>query len=296
MGTLIDKAGFPPGVINILSGHGPISGAALSSHMDVRCLSFTGSIRTGRLIQQAAAKSNMKNVILELGGKSPAIIFDDCDLELAAQDTQHSIQFNTGQACLANSRIYVQDKIADRFIALFKEKFSQIIIGDPLQEATNFGPVADELQYKAVNEYIASGKESGNAFVVETKQNFSKGYFVEPVIFTDTPEDAKVMKEEIFGPVININIFHTEEDALSKANNTEYGLYASVYTNNIDRALRFAQSLEAGSVAINCTSPTTATDLPFGGQKSSGIGRREGFIESLDNYLEVKTVLIKVKA
>jgi aldehyde dehydrogenase (NAD+) len=292
--TLIAKAGFPHGVINVLSGHGSISGAALSSHMDVRCITFTGSLKTGRLIQEAAAKSNIKNVILELGGKSPAIIFDDCDLEKAAEETQHGIQFNSGQTCMANTRIYVQNTIADQFIALFKEKFSQVTIGDPLREETSLGPLADNIQYKSVSQYIASGKESGKIVVAEAEHEPAKGYFVQPTIFTNTPEDAKIMKEEVFGPVVNINVFHTEEEAVAKANDTEYGLYASVYTKNIDRALRCAQSLQAGSVGVNCTSPVTASDLPFGGHKSSGSGRREGIRESLDNFLEVKTVMIKI--
>jgi aldehyde dehydrogenase (NAD+) len=290
---LIHAAGFPPGVINVLSGHGPISGATLSSHMDVRCISFTGSAKTGKLIQQAAGKSNVKSVILELGGKSPAIIFDDCDLEKATHETQYSVKSNSGQVCMANTRIYVQDTIADRFITLFKEKYGKFNMGDPLQKDTTIGPLADEIQLNNVRQYIESGKQSGKLILGGKDHEAGKGFFVEPTIFTDTPEDAKIMKEEVFGPVVNINIFHTEEEVIAKANDTEYGLYASVYTKNIDRALRFAQQLQAGSVGVNCTSPVTAIDLPFGGYKSSGAGR-EGYKESLENFLEVKTVMIKI--
>jgi aldehyde dehydrogenase (NAD+) len=263
--------------------------------MDVRCITFTGSGRTGRLIQQAAAKSNVKNVILELGGKSPAIIFDDCDLETAVQETQNSIQWNSGQVCMANSRIYVQDTIINRFISLFKKKFSQVNMGDPLQKETNHGPLADEIQHNTVSQYIRSGKESGNIVLGGEDRKPDQGYFVRPTIFTDTPEDAKIMREEVFGPVVNINAFHSEEEALAKANDSEYGLYAAIYTKSIDRAMRFAQGLEAGSVGVNCTSPVTPVDLPFGGYKASGLGR-EGIKESLDNFLEVKTVMIKVSA
>ena len=263
--------------------------------MDIRCITFTGSGRTGRLIQQAAAKSNVKNVILELGGKSPAIIFDDCDLETTVQETQNSVQFNSGQVCMANSRIYVQDTIFDRFISLFKEKFSQVNMGDPLQKETNHGPLADVIQHNTVSQYIRSGKESGNIILGGEDDIPNKGYFIRPTIFTDTPEDAKIMREEVFGPVVNINTFHSEEEALAKANDTEYGLYAAIYTKNIDRAMRFAQGLEAGSVGVNCTSPVNPVDLPFGGYKASGLGR-EGIKESLDNFLEIKTVMIKVSS
>lgn len=297
--TLVEKVGFLPGVLNIISGHGQTSGAILSSHMDVRALSFTGSCRTGRLIQAAAAKSNLKHVILELGGKSPAIIFDDCDLDDAVSETQYSVQFNSGQVCMANSRIYVQDTIADRFVEAFKERFGNVAAGDPLNEKTTHGPQADEVQYNTVHKYIEAGKASGTLAMGGTKEVSGladdKGYFVPPTVFLHTPEEAVVMKEEIFGPVVNINTFKTEMEVIAKANDSEFGLYSSVYTKNIDRALRFAKALEAGTVAVNCTSPMTARDMPFGGYKSSGVGR-EGFGHSLNNFLETKTVLIKIKS
>jgi len=297
--TLIEEAGFPPGVINVISGHGQTSGAILSSHMDVRALSFTGSCRTGRLIQAAAAKSNLKNVILELGGKSPAVIFEDSDLDNAVAETQGSIQFNSGQVCMANSRIYVQESIADKFVEAFKAKFAAVSAGDPLDAATNHGPQADSAQFDTVHKYIAAGKESGELVLGGTPEvpglsdAASQGYFVTPTVFVKTPEDAVTMKEEIFGPVVNINTFTTEEEAIAKANDSEFGLYAAVYTKDINRAMRFAKALEAGTVGVNCTSPTIARDMPFGGFKSSGVGR-EGLGHSLNNFLETKTVLIKV--
>ncbi|KAH7090818.1 aldehyde dehydrogenase [Paraphoma chrysanthemicola] len=291
--SLIERAGFPPGVINVLSGHGHISGSCLSSHVDVRALSFTGSTRTGRMIQVAAAQSNLKNVMLELGGKSPAIVFDDANIESAAAETKNSIQWNSGQSCMANSRIYVQDTVADRFISLFKSHFEAVKIGDPTDETTDHGPVADELQYKVVSSYIDSGKQSGKLLFGGGSPDGAQGYVIQPTIFTNTPEDAKILKEEIFGPVVIINTFSTEEEILKKANDTEYGLYAAVYTKDIDRAMRFAKGLEAGTVGINCTSPTVAHDMPFGGWKTSGVGR-EGYYSSIDNFLETKTVLMKV--
>ncbi|QPC76868.1 hypothetical protein HYE68_007620 [Fusarium pseudograminearum] len=294
LAELIHKAGFPPGVFNVLSGHGNPSGVTLASHMDVRAISFTGSSPTGRAIQEAAAKSNLKKVILELGGKSPVIIFDDADLEQAAKDTMHSIQWNSGQACIANSRVYVQESIAHNFVQACKKALSAAKPGDPTEKGINHGPQADKIQYERVMSYINEGKQSGT-LELGGNGNLEKtgGFFVEPTIFLNTPEDAKVMKEEIFGPVVNINTIKTEEEAIEKANDTEYGLYAAVYTKNVDRAMRVTQKLNSGYVGINCTSPTTARDLPFGGYKSSGQGR-EGWLYSLDNFLEVKSVMMKV--
>ncbi len=299
---MIEKAGFPPGVVNVIAGHGQTSGAILSSHMDVRALSFTGSGPTGRLIQQAAAKSNLKHVVLELGGKSPAIVFDDSDLDAAVADTRHSIQWNSGQVCMANSRIYVQESIADEFVAAFKTRFAAVHPGDPLDPATDHGPQADAAQFDRVQSYINAGRESGAEVVLGgtpevagLSESASQGYFVAPTVFLKTPEDAVTMKEEIFGPVVNVNTFKTEQEVIDKANDSEFGLYAAVYTKDINRAMRFAKALEAGTVAVNCTSPTFARDMPFGGFKASGLGR-EGFGHSLDNFLETKTVLIKISS
>lgn len=291
---LVGEAGFPPGVFNIISGHGVPSGAALSSHMDVRALSFTGSCRTGRLIQEAAAKSNLKKVVLELGGKSPSLIFEDANLEKAVKDTAHSLQWNSGQVCMANSRIYVQKSIAPKFIEAFKTHFAKVNHGDPTKKETDMGPQADEMQYKNVTNYLEEGKKSATLALGGTgKLETMNGYFVEPTVFLDVPEDAKIQKEEIFGPVANINTFETEAEALKKANDTEFGLYASVYTRNIDRAIRVAKALESGYVGVNCTSPQTARDLPFGGYKASGQGR-EGYLHSMDNFLETKSVIISI--
>ncbi|OJJ07158.1 hypothetical protein ASPVEDRAFT_201784 [Aspergillus versicolor CBS 583.65] len=290
---LIDAAGFPPGVINVLSGHGHVSGTTLAHHMDVRLLTFTGSGRTGRLIQQAAAKSNLKNVIFELGGKSPTVVFADADLEKAAREAAYSIQWNSGQVCMANSRVYVHDSVAGKFIELFKQNLQNIRIGDPTDPETNHGPQADEVQFNTVKRYIEMGKQTGQLALGGEQDPESKGYFIPPVIFTDTPEDAQIMKEEVFGPVVNINIFETEAEVVQKVNATEFGLYAAVYTRDVSWAMRLATSMEAGTVGVNCTSPSGAFDLPFGGYKASGIGR-EGIHHSLDNYLETKTVLLKV--
>lgn len=264
----------------------------MSSHMGIRALSFTGSLRTGRAIQAAAAASNLKSVVLELGGKSPAVVFADADLDAAATATAYSVRTNAGQTCMQNSRVYVQAAAADAFVALFAEKLAAARAGDPLDPSTQLGPIVDAVQRERVLELIGRGRgEAGR--VVEGGAG-ADALVVRPTIFLDTPENATIMKEEVFGPVVNVNVFETEDEVVRKANDSEFGLYASVFTKDIDRALRMLTRLEAGTVGINCTSPTTAVDMPFGGYKQSGVGR-EGLEHSLDNYLETKTALIKVQ-
>jgi len=191
--------------------------------MDVRALSFTGSGRTGRIIQAAAANSNLKQVFLELGGKSPAVVFEDADIEETVKQTAYSIQRNSGQVCMANSRVYVQDTIADKYIDLFRQHFEKkVTIGNPLDKDTDHGPQADQVQHKTVLAYLESGKQSGGELLVGGAAPSDRdGYYIQPTIFKNTPEGAKIMKEEIFGPVVNINVFKTEEEVLAKANDTE---------------------------------------------------------------------------
>ncbi|KAJ6187565.1 hypothetical protein N7519_002473 [Penicillium mononematosum] len=259
---LIEKAGFPPGVVNIISGFGNPTGAALASHMAVRCISFTGSTVTGQKIQEAAAKSSMKHVHMELGGKSPAIFFEDADLETAVAQTQFGIQFNSGQVCAANSRIYVHESVAKQFIKLFCEKFAAVQMGDPLDPATSHGPQIDLLQYNWIKEYLAIGKKDGT---LRLGGDANDGFFVRPTIFEGVGEDLRLMRAEVFGPVVVINTFFTETEAIEKANNSEFGLYAAVFTKDLDRAVRLAKALDAGTVGVNCTSPTNARDTAFGG-------------------------------
>ncbi|PYH95037.1 aldehyde dehydrogenase [Aspergillus ellipticus CBS 707.79] len=287
---LLAEAGFPPGVVNVLSGYGQTTGAALSSHMGVRCLSFTGSTLTGRKIQASAAMSNMKTVHMELGGKTPAIVFPDADLEAAAAQTQFSVQILSGQTCIANSRIYVHESVAEKFLALFKSMFSSAVLGDPLDKETTLGPQTGKIQYERVKSYIsAAEKESA----VTLGGDANNGYFIKPTVFENMPEDAQIMKEEVFGPVVVINTFKTEDEVLQKANDSEYGLYASVFTKDIDRAVRVSKLLETGTVGVNCTSPLMPKDMPFGGFKGSGIGR-ESYLHSMESYLETKAVLIQI--
>ena len=294
--ALAAEAGlFPPGVLNVLSGHGVPAGRALARHADVRALTFTGSGPTGRLIQEEAARSNLKAVILELGGKSPALVFDDADLDKAARQTAASIQANSGQVCMANSRVYVQRGAAARFVDAFTRHLAAVRAGDPLDPATEHGPQADEVQYRRVLDYIAEGRAAGGEVRLggEGRLDATGGFFVEPTVLLETPESARAMRDEIFGPVVNISTFETEAEAVARANDTEFGLYAAVYTRDVSRALRVARALESGYVAVNCTSPLTGRDLPFGGYKGSGQGR-EGVLYSMGNFLETKSVIIQI--
>jgi aldehyde dehydrogenase (NAD+) len=257
--------------------------------MDIRCLSFTGSTSTGQKIQVAAAKSNLKHCHVELGGKTPAVVFEDADLEAAAAQTQFSIQFNSGQVCVANSRVYVQESVYDKFVELFRAGFAAVKLGDPLDPTTSHGPQIDALQYKRVQEYLGIGQKDGS---LTQGGDADDGFFVKPTIFEKVPEDSRLVREEVFGPVVTINTFKTEEEAVLKANDTEFGLYASVFTKDLDRALRMSKALQAGIVGVNCTSPTNVKDSAFGGYKMSG-NTREGLLYSIDNFVQLKSILIK---
>ncbi|CBX97147.1 similar to aldehyde dehydrogenase [Plenodomus lingam JN3] len=290
----ISKCGFPPGVINVLSGHGQPSGDALASHMKVRALSFTGSTRTGRAIQIAAAKSNLKKVIFELGGKSPALIFEDADIEQAAKETENSIMWNSGQTCMANSRIYVHESIKDKFITSFTHYAQQRILGDPTNPTTNNGPQADKTQHATVSAFIDQGKQDAESTITisptspSPSPNPPSSLLIPPTILLNIPPTSPLTKHEIFGPVVLINTFATEADAIRLANNSEFGLYAALYTRDLERAMRVGKKLESGMVGVNCTGPTGCWDLPFGGWKQSGLGR-ESLLGSLEEYMEVKS-------
>ncbi|KAJ5586950.1 uncharacterized protein N7459_002715 [Penicillium hispanicum] len=287
--SLFAKAGFPPGVVNVLSGFGTPTGAALAEHMSVRCISFTGSSLTGQKIHAAAAKSNLKHVHSELGGKSPAIVFDDADLESAAAQTQFSIKLNMGQLCAATSRVYVQDTVADKFIELYRAMLPAVQMGDPLDPKTSHGPQIDAAQYARVKGYLDIGEKDGR---LTTGGDGGDGYFVKPTIFENVPQDSRLVQEEVFGPVVVINTFSTEAEGIQKANDSEFGLYASIFTKDLDRAVRVSQAVESGTVCVNCTSPTNTKDAAVGGYKMSGNGR-EGFLFSIDSFLQTKTILIK---
>ncbi|OOG00252.1 hypothetical protein ASPCADRAFT_511317 [Aspergillus carbonarius ITEM 5010] len=286
------EAGIPAGVLNILSGHGRPCGEAIARHMDIRKISFTGSTATGRAIQRMAAESNLKSVTLELGGKSPLVIWDDADLAQAVPAAAQSILGNTGQVCIASSRVYVHASIADPFLARLKTTMTAMgQSGDPLHPTTARGPQADAAQFARVQGYLHRAREEHVTIPLGGDREGTQGYFIQPTILTDVPESSPLVKDEIFGPVVVVNTFTDEEDVMTRANDTEYGLYASIYTRDLSRALRAAKRFEAGSVCINCTGPTMAFDMPFGGWKASGQGR-ELSRYATDYWTELKSVFI----
>ena len=290
--TLCEKAGIPAGVVNIVSGFGKTAGAAIASHMDIDKVAFTGSTLVGRTILQAAAKSNLKKVTLELGGKSPNIVFNDANIEDAISWVNFGIFFNHGQCCCAGSRIYVQSGIYDKFIQAFKERTSKNVVGDPFKADTFQGPQVSKLQFDRIMNYIQSGKEAGAKVETGGDRHGNEGYFIQPTIFSNVSEDMKIMQEEIFGPVCSISKFETEEEVIKTGNETVYGLAAAVHTTNLNTALRVANSLKAGTVWVN-TYNMLSYQVPFGGFKESGIGRELGKY-ALANYTQVKSVRIRL--
>ncbi|GAQ03020.1 aldehyde dehydrogenase [Aspergillus lentulus] len=288
---LIKEAGFPPGVINIISGFGRTAGAAIASHMDIDKVAFTGSTLVGRNILQAAAKSNLKKVTLELGGKSPNIVFEDADIENALKWASFGIYFNHGQCCCAGSRILVQESIYEKFLARFKERSEQNKVGDPFDPQTFQGPQVSQLQFDRIMGYIQDGKQAGARVVTGGERLGDKGYFIKPTIFADVNGDMKIVQEEIFGPVCTVQKFSTEEEAIKLANSTNYGLASAVHTKNINTAIRVSNAIKAGSVWVNNYN-MIFPQAPFGGYKESGLGRELGSY-ALENYTQVKTVHIR---
>ncbi|PGH26438.1 hypothetical protein AJ80_01936 [Polytolypa hystricis UAMH7299] len=293
LGHLIKEAGFPPGVFQVVSGDGS-TGALLSKHMRVRKISFTGSIATGKKIQEMAARSNLKRVTLELGGKSPAVIFDDCDLENAVKWASQALTANTGQVCFAATRVYVQEGIYDSFIQKYKETIQQHTkaVGDPDAKDTVFGPLVDEDQFNRVSGFIERGQKGQGKLLVGGQRIGDKGFYIQPTIFTDVDVKSEIHCEEIFGPVSVVRSFKTEEEIMKLSNDTNFGLMAGVFTQDINKALRVATDFESGMVGVNCISLMMLT-APFGGVKESGIGR-EGGIYALRAFTEPKTIMINL--
>lgn len=291
---LINEAGFPPGVVNIVCGYGSTVGEAISRHPLIEKIAFTGSTLVGRKVLKASAESNLKVVTLELGGKSPTIIFDDADIDQALKWATHGIFFNMGESCVAGSRIFIQEGIYD----MFMEKFTEITrslgnaAGDPFANETQHGPVVSQTQFDRVMGYIESGKKEGATVSVGGERHGREGYFIKPTIFTDCTPDMKIVKEEIFGPVAAVVKFKTEEEVIEASNSSEYGLGCNVFTENISRGLRVAHQLEAGSAWVNCAQ-AIEPGVPFGGYKQSGSGRELGQY-ALDTYTQVKGVHVNL--
>ncbi|MFZ0286668.1 MAG: aldehyde dehydrogenase family protein [Terriglobales bacterium] len=287
LGELIQEAGFPDGVVNIVPGYGETAGAALAAHPDVDKIAFTGSTEVGKLILQAAA-GNLKKVSLELGGKSPNIVFSDVDLDAAIAGSASAIFFNQGQCCCAGSRLFVEKKIFDKVVDGVAEKASQIKVGSGFDPSTEMGPLVSKEQLDRVCGYLESGFSEGAKAVVGGNKLGDKGYFVNPTVLVNTKPNMKVVQEEIFGPVVTAIPFEDPDELVTQANNSEYGLAAGIWTRDIQKANRLAADLRAGTVWINCYNIFDAA-LPFGGYKQSGWGREMGH-EVLEQYTEVKAV------
>jgi aldehyde dehydrogenase (NAD+) len=288
IGELIVEAGFPEGVVNLLPGFGPTAGAAIARHMDVDKIAFTGSTEVGHLIMGAAAQSNLKRVTLELGGKSPNIVFADVDLDEAVEGAHFGLFFNHGQCCCAGSRVFVEEKIYDKFVEKSGARARRRTVGDPFDPQTEQGPQVDQAQFDKVMGYIDSGKQEGATLVCGGSRVGDRGYFIQPTVFSDVRDDMKISQEEIFGPVMSIIPFKSLDEVIERANRTTYGLAAAVWSRDIGKAHAVANGVRAGTVWVNCYNVFDAA-LPFGGYKQSGWGREMGH-EALHAYTEVKAV------
>ncbi|PAP92184.1 aldehyde dehydrogenase family protein [Mesorhizobium wenxiniae] len=289
LGAIVDAAGLPPGVLNIVTGLGKDAGQALADHPRVDKIAFTGSVQTGSKVMAAAAR-DIKRVSLELGGKSPFLVFEDADIKQAVEWIMFGIFWNQGQVCSATSRVLVHKDIYEPLMARLVAETEKIVIGDGLKTGTLLGPLVSERQYDQVCRAVSAAREVGAtvSYGGGRPDGFAKGYFVQPTILTDVPVDSAAWTEEIFGPVVCIRAFSTEEEAVGHANDSRFGLAAAVMSKDDARAERVAAALRAGIVWINCSQPTF-TEAPWGGYKQSGIGRELGRW-GLENYLETKQV------
>eukprot|EP01087_Luapelamoeba_hula_P015944 TRINITY_DN483_c0_g1_i1.p1 TRINITY_DN483_c0_g1~~TRINITY_DN483_c0_g1_i1.p1 ORF type:complete len:515 (-),score=111.75 TRINITY_DN483_c0_g1_i1:222-1703(-) len=289
-GKLIVEAGFPAGVVNIVPGYGPTCGGAITHHMDIDKIAFTGSVEVGRIIQRASADSNLKNVTLELGGKSPLIIFEDADLNQAVDIAHIGLFLNQGECCCASSRLYVQESVYDEFVRVSVEKAKARVVGDPFDSKTEQGPQVDKESYDKILKYIDIGQKEGAKLLCGGKAWGDKGFFIEPTVFADVSDEMRIAQEEIFGPVMSIIKFKDMSEVIRRANNTTFGLAAGIVTKDLTKALTFAHNVRAGTVWVN-TYDAFSPAAPFGGYKQSGIGRELGEY-GLRQYTEVKTVTI----
>ncbi|MDX9960516.1 MAG: 2-hydroxymuconic semialdehyde dehydrogenase [Aliarcobacter sp.] len=296
LGEVMSKVGVPAGVYNVVQGKGSITGNLITAHKDIDAITFTGETTTGEMIMKACA-NGVKDVSLELGGKNPAIIFADCDMDKAIFETARSVFANSGQVCLGTERVYVQRPIFDEFVNRLKEAGSKLKVGVQDDESVDMGPVVSAAHRDKVLEFYANAKKEGANVILgggapKMEGKLANGFFVEPTIWTGLPETATVVKEEVFGPCCHIAPFDTEEEVIKMANDTKYGLAATVFTENLTKAHSVASQIDAGIVWINSW---FLRDLrtPFGGMKGSGIGR-EGGHHSLEFYTELKNVCIKM--
>ena len=293
LAQLASDCGLPPGVLNIVPGDGPTTGAALVEDPGVRRIMFTGSVEVGRIIARSAA-DRLIPAGLELGGKSPNIVFADADLSRAVEGTVLAITYNSGQACSAGSRLYVEQPVYDEFLGMLRERMAAISVG-PGVEDPDIGPIATPDQFARVQSFLSSAAECGASPVLEVRPDVldrhPHGFYVGPAIF-EAAQDSRFVREEIFGPVLVVSSFTTDDEALAMANDTDYGLVAGVWTNNLERAMRFSSQLEAGQVYVNNWFGG-GVETPFGGWKNSGIGREKG-LEALLHYTQLRTTIISL--
>ncbi|KAF8317981.1 aldehyde dehydrogenase [Clavulina sp. PMI_390] len=286
------EAGFPPGVISILPGYGNTVGAALSSHMGIGKISFTGSTQVGRQIMKAAAESNMKRVTLELGGKSPSVVLADANITEAAKWAAFGIMINMGQTCFAGSRVYVHDSIYDAFMKEFMGVVSHLPVGDPFSPNSFNGPQISKTHFDRIMSFIEIGKQEGAKLECGGKRVGEEGYFIEPTVFTDVKPEMRIVREEIFGPVVVVARFGSNEELVKLANDTNYGLSAAIFSREMTNALTIARKLQAGTIWINSHS-IVEINVPFGGFRQSGMGREYGE-EALKEYMEIKSVHVNL--
>ena len=294
LGHLIQEAGFPEGVVNIVPGFGETAGAALAAHPGIDKIAFTGSTEVGKMIARAAA-DNLTKVSLELGGKAPNIVFADADIEQAVSGALMSIFFNQGQVCCAGSRLFLDERVKEEFLERFKERAERVRVGDPNDTATQMGPQVSEEQLKRIKSYVTIAREEGATVLAggeapQLEGDFQKGYFFRPTIFSEATNQMRIAQEEIFGPVSTVITFKDETDLIRQANETIYGLSAGIWTKDITRAHRFAKEIKAGVVWINTYNMMNAAS-PFGGYKQSGYGREMGK-HALELYTQVKSVWV----
>jgi betaine-aldehyde dehydrogenase len=293
LGELALEAGLPPGVLNVVTGPGPVVGNALAAHEGVGKIAFTGETATGREIMRTAA-GTIKKVSLELGGKSPNIVFADADLEKFAEQGPYAVFDNCGQDCCARSRILVERSVHERVVELFAAATERVKVGDPSDEATEVGPLVSTRQRERVERYVAIGLEEGARLVTggvrPSAANLAGGAYLMPTVFDGVRPDMTIAREEVFGPVVAVIPFDTEEEAVALANATPYGLSGSVWSRDIGRALRTARAVRTGVVSVNCNN-SVHVEAPFGGYGQSGIGRELG-LEALDLYTETKNVFV----
>jgi aldehyde dehydrogenase (NAD+) len=291
LGELTVQAGFPNGVINIVNGFGPTAGAALVAHPGVDKIAFTGEGSTAKIIARSAVET-MKRLTFELGGKSPNIVFADADLDKAVDGALLGMYLNQGQCCCAGSRLFAQEEIHDEFVSKLAAKVKARNLGDPFDLSTQQGPQIDKAQFDKIMSYIAKGKEQGAKVVAGGERHGTKGFYIKPTIFSEVQDNMAIACDEIFGPVLSVIKFKETEEAVQRANTTDFGLAAAVWTKDIAKAHSIAHRLRAGTVWINCYDVFDAA-APFGGFKASGIGRELGE-KALDNYTEMKTVTVSL--